>query len=425
MIIINNIYNIVKSRKVLLKVLSSSFLSLPVSIAVSFVTYRLIDPCFLGIWATMTIVEVYSSFTRMGVINGMNRELPFARGEGREKDAKKYAETTLFYTLVTIFLLIIITPFVLSKFEFNSIYLASIIVVALRIVFNTYSTYLSSIYITSNNFNRLSNIQFIMIGCKLVLCVLVYFFAYNGYLMMQLLLVITNALMLHSYRPIRVKPRFNKHCFLSLVKVGFPIFLSSYAVGFIGTFPKVFILNFGNERLLGLYSPVLMVVASLAMLPTSISTYFYPRFSYILGKENNALLLWRKLLRIFLFSFLILVPFMGLGYIFMDDFIMWFPKFKESLPYLKIILLIGPFVLAKLGNLISVVLKQLKFLTFYVVFYGIFQITYLAFFYLVISKDVLYCAAWSQVCTFFSLFVTSLLINRRAVKIYQNAILSR
>ena len=53
----------------------------------------------------------------------------------------------------------------------------------------------------------------------------------------------------------------------------------------------IFILNYGNERLLGLYAPVLMVVTTLSMLPTSLSTYFYPRFSYMLGKENNVIIL--------------------------------------------------------------------------------------------------------------------------------------
>ena len=78
------------------------------------------------------------------------------------------------------------------------------------------------------------------------------------------------------------------------------------------------------------------------------------------------------MLKIFLFSFLIIVPLAGLGYLLLDDLIRLFPKYKESLPYLKIVLFVGPFVLAQLGNLISIVLKQLKFMTYYVLLYGIF-----------------------------------------------------
>lgn len=405
-----------KSKKVLLKILSSSFLSLPVTLAVSFVTFRVIDPYYMGIWAAMSIVETYATVLRLGVINGMNRELPFAMGSGKFDDAKKYAETTLAYTLVAILVIFALVPFIITNIEVDFYYFASIVVTVIRVALTYYSSYLAATFRSSENFNKFSNIQFIMLGAKVLFAPLIFYFGYLGYLVMNVILIFINTSLLHYFRPIKVKPRFNKSIFYSLVKTGFPIFLGSYAVILIATIPRLFILKFGNETLLGIYSPVLMFITTFSMLPQTLSSYYYPKLSYLLGKENNVRLILKIVSRIFIISIAIISPLIVLGYFILDDFISYFPKYKDSLPYLKIGIFIGPFILAKLGNLISIVLKKVKYLTYHVLLYALFQIAYILIFYSYVSKDVLYCAIWSQVLTFISLFFASLLLNYLAVK---------
>lgn len=409
-----------KKRKVLFKILSSSFLSLPVSIFVSFFTFRYIEPYYLGIWGTVTILETYATFLRAGIINGMNRELPFELGQGNDEKAMGYAGTTLSYTLFTSALLIVIAPIILLQSNLNAIYILALSIGVIHVVLNQYGSYLGGTFRTSDNFNKLSNIQFVNIFTKILLIPLVYFFAFYGYLIMQLIIVLVNTTLLHYHRPFKIRPRFNKIALFSLFKVGFPVFLSSYAAGFIATFPKLFILTYGSTKLLGLYAPVITIITVFSTLPTTLSSYYYPKLSYALGKFNDAKSMFNTMLKIYGISILIIIPLIVVIYFALDYFVILFPKYKESLPYLEISLFIAPFVIAKLGNLISVILKQVNFMFYYILFYGLFQSGFLFILFRFVSNDVLYCAIWSQVYSFIALLIVSILLNIAGVRVYLN-----
>lgn len=399
-----------------MKIVSSSFLAMPVNIAVSFITFREIEPYFMGIWATMVVFETYANILRFGVVNGMNRELPYAMGAGKEEDARTYAQTTLIFNLFSTVLLWSIVPFIVSNFELNSTYLACMSVNLLRVSLTFYTTYLAGTFRTTDNFNKLSNIQFTMIGVHLLLSPLIIFFKFNGYLLMQGMMVITNTILLHLYRPFNVRPRFNLQAFFLLIKTGFPLFITSYLVSFIDTLPRLFIINFGNEILLGLYAPVLMIINAFSILPNTLGTYFYPKLSYLFGKTNRAILIWHKIIKIYLVSFIFMVPLIVVAYLVMDDFIKFFPKYLDSLPYMKIGLLAGPFVLSKLGNLVNVILKKVNYMGVFVAQYAFFQFIYLFIFYNYITKDILYCAIWTQVFTSVSMFITNFFINQKVIR---------
>jgi O-antigen/teichoic acid export membrane protein len=416
---LSDLLQVIKSKKVFIKVFSSSSLGLPISLLISFVTYRLIDPYYIGIWAAVTLVESYAPITRLGIINGMNIELPFASGKGRSDDAKKYAQTTLFYTICIIVLLIVVFPFfIVFNIELNKIYIAALVIVLLRIITITYTSYLMATFRSTNHFNILSNIQFVVLGLKPILIGLVFLWGFSGYLIMQLVIPLVQVVLLYIYRPFRILPRLYLDSFKKLFKVGFPVFLSSYMSGLISTIPRLFILKFSDTFHLGLYSPVLLVITTFAVFPTALSTYFYPRFSFILGKDKDPMILYRKMMKLIIYTFLIILPFVVIGYFLVDMVIEFFPKYQQSASYLKIIILSGPFILANLGGMLSAVLKQPKLLLIYVFFNGLFSISYLYIFYNFVSEDVLFCAAWSQVLTLLSLFIISFIININAVKLY-------
>lgn len=373
----------------------------------------------MGIWTTMTVFETYANVMRLGVVNGMNREIAYILGTGNNKEAESYAQTTLAYSLFTIIILWLIIPFLLFGIEFNTVYLLCIGVNIIRVTISFYTTYLTGTFRTSDNFNKLSNIQFVINISHLILCVLVIFWGFHGYLLMQLLLALINGALLHFYRPFKVLPNFNKPIFFQLIKVGFPLFLTSYAVTFIDTFPRLFIINYGNEVLIGYYAPVIIIINAIAMLPNAMGTYYYPKFSFQFGQHHNPALLFRSLIKIYIFSIICLIPVVIVGYFILDEVIKFFPKYQASLPYLKISLVIAPFVMAKMGNLLNVVLKKVKYMGLYVISYALFQIASIAILYNYFTTDILACAVWSQIITSLLLFATNLFLNYHLVKHYK------
>src|SRR5215468_4368144 len=53
----------------------------------SALAFRWIDPASMGVWHTLLLLSSYLAIARLGVINGMGRDLPFAMGRGDVEEA--------------------------------------------------------------------------------------------------------------------------------------------------------------------------------------------------------------------------------------------------------------------------------------------------------------------------------------------------
>ena len=98
---IKGIYKNKSKYKTPLKYTSSTLFAAAINFVLGFVTFRYIAPDHLGIWGTFSTFTVYASFLRLGIPNGMNRELPYYYGRGDKETALKCASTTLSYSLFT------------------------------------------------------------------------------------------------------------------------------------------------------------------------------------------------------------------------------------------------------------------------------------------------------------------------------------
>ena len=402
-------------NKTLVKYISASYLAIPVSLITGFIAFRNIDPYFMGVWSALTVFETYAVFLRMGIVNGMNRELPYSLGKNDVDSANKYAETTLAYTLFDIILLILIVPIVIWKSDFNDVHLVGICVSVTRVIITFYITYLAATFRSEDNFNKLSNIQLIMLLIKLGLCPLV-LLGFNGFLLYELLMVVGNVILLHWQRPFKsLKPKFHYAEFTQLFKIGFPIFLSSYIISFIDTMPRLFIIKNSDEKTLGIYAPVIMLLGTVAILPNTLSTYLYPKFSFNLGKTNDPRNIFTNLLKIYAVSFIVILILVIIGYFLLDFFIAFFPKYTDSLPYLKLALLICPFVFFRLGNMFNVVIKKYSYMFAFVIIYGITQFLSLYMLSIYIS-DVLDIVIYSQIITSVVILIISILMNYMLIK---------
>lgn len=411
---LNNFKKTIDLNKILLKYLSVSYLSIPISLITGFFCFRNIDPYYMGIWTALTVFETYATFMRLGIVNGMNRELPYTLGTGDKELAQKYAQTTLLYSILSISLLIVFTPLILLNTEIKSVYSLAIVVSIIRVGFSTYSTYLSGTFRSEENFNKLSNIQFVVLMAKLFFCPLV-LLGFNGFLAYELIGVLTNAILLHYARPMRIIPKFYKEEFIKLFKIGFPLFIMSSLISYIDTIPRLFLVKNSNAVVLGLYSPVVMLLSTVSILPNSLAAYFYPKLAYQFGSSNNVKDLWKKVYKIYFLSFFFLLLMVLIGYFLIDYVIEFFPKYKESLPYLKFSLLVCPFLVFKLGYILTVIIKNYKYMVIFCIIYGVSQIVSLLIFKQYFL-DILLIVVYSQLVTVGIMFFASLILNFRVVQ---------
>jgi O-antigen/teichoic acid export membrane protein len=406
---INNTFSSIRNHTSFVKFFSSNILSVPVSLITGFISFRNIDPIHMGIWSTVTIFEVYTNFLRMGIVNGMNRELPFAMGQKDNKKAEKFASSTLLFSLFNIIILLLITPLVLKQINLDERYYACLAVVLFKACLSFYTTYLTGTFRSDNQFDKLSNINLISLGAKLLFCPLV-LLGFNGFLIYEVILLFVGAILLHKFRPIKISPKLYWPEFKSLFYTGIPMFVTSYIVNVIDTLPRLFIVKYGTEQLLGLYSPVLMLLNTLMIFPSTISTYLYPKFSFKIGMKIAASVIWKQYFKVIILSFLAISGMVFIGYFLIDYFGVIFPKYALSVPYLKAALLICPFLVYKLGNTINVVLRKPQFMLSYAIFYGVFQ---LFSYFIILSplNDILLKVIYSQVITAFATLIFGLLVN--------------
>jgi hypothetical protein len=100
----------------------------------------------------------------MGIVNGMNRELPFAMGQKDYNKANNYASSTLLFSLFNIVVLLLITPLIVSQIKIDERYYACLAVVLLKACLSFYTTYLTGTFRSDDQFNKLSNINLISLS---------------------------------------------------------------------------------------------------------------------------------------------------------------------------------------------------------------------------------------------------------------------
>jgi O-antigen/teichoic acid export membrane protein len=332
--------SLLKDNIVLIKFLSSNILASTVGLFTGFFTYRYLEPSLLGIWALFTIYEVYGTFIRLGVINGLARELPYLLGKGEAKEAKELASTSLFYSLFSNLILLLALPIVLNDKSINwndYNFIFSFFVVFVRLLISSYTSYLSVTFRTNQNFNDLSNIQNILTVFRLISVLFVVYFGFIGLLLREFLYSLIEMSLMHQKKPINVLPKFGRSDLIKLVKVGFPLFIVSYLTSFIETIPRLYILRFGSVEQLGLFSPIIIVLGLSMLLPNAISGYMYPKMSFEYGASQDRSKLWRIVLLTLKVSLISSFPLFMFVYFLADYVYLIFPKYAEISDYLKII----------------------------------------------------------------------------------------
>lgn len=400
----------------LINFLSSTLFMYGITLLTGFVTYRYVAPDYLGIWAVFSTFTTIASILRLGIVNGMNRELPFYLGKGEKEKAMGFASTTLFYTLLSSGVLLLIgLVFVFffdfeSKGDYSNAYKFAAAVFFLKIIIEPYYNYLSGTFRTSDSFNKLSRIQYIIGILRLISIPLVIIYLYNGYLIRELIIEILSVLLLHLNRPLKgVKPSFDFTLFKGLFSIGFSVFMVSYVSYLVDSIPRLFIIKEGTAVDLGLYSPVLIILSTVLLIPSTISNYLYPKFSFAYGQGCSRAYLWAQMKKMMAGSVLVGLVCSVLVLLLIDKLMVLFPKYLNSAYYIKVVAFGMVFLAFKVANVICVVLKEYKWIWVMPILNIIFQIVSILIFYSFIT-DVLLVVSYSLVATYFLMFITSWLV---------------
>ncbi len=416
----NSVFYRVLNDGVFVKYFSSSIVLTLTGLFAGFFTYRVIDPIFLGIFSLFSVFETYATITRLGIINGLGRELPFLFGKGDSDKAENYASTALFYTGISNVILLCVIGFYLivdnGQLIKNTDYFLTFLVVVVKILSSSYSSFLAVTFRTSESFNNLGRINYYLSVFRMLSIVFIVKFGFWGLLFRELGLSILEMSLLHLHKPLSVAPKFNLKSFVHLFKIGTPLFLFSYFNSFIETIPRLFLINYGDVKDLGLFSPILIIFNLVSMFPKTMSNYFYPKMAFRFGETLNKKEVWNMFLKNYLVSFFISVPLFFFTYFFADYFGFFFPKYKSIIPYLKYFSFAVLFIGYRTGNVVFSVLNSWKLNLINSLLYFIFSI--LSFYILHHFFDEnLFVVTLSMVIVSFLMFFSTLFLSYLSVNL--------
>lgn len=354
---LNFILNFYRSKFTLLNYVSSALVSVPISVMSSFLALKYVLPIEMGSWNSVGLANSYVGILGLGVMSGLNRELPFNLGKKRTNVVNGLASTALAYTILLILLVSVIATYIIVNYINDLVLILAAVVVIVHINVGFYTSYLKSTFRSNSEFNVLSRIQWIVAITRIIAIPLI-FTGFIGYLIYLTTPMVVETTLAHLYRPIRVRPKFKRFFFVKLIKVGLPLFGATYLIGIVDTIPKLTILESEGVLSVGMFAPCLMLIGVMKQLVNVINSYTTARFTFQYGSTGNIQVIFKQNTLLILGLTATSSLFLFVGYLFLPIFTDIFPKYAQSLPYLQLTLFVLPFMLFQLNGVILVILKK-------------------------------------------------------------------
>lgn len=325
---------------------------------------RFVLPEMLGTFNGIGIIIGYLPILQLGVMNGLNRELPYCFGKGDIEKAKGYASVAQFWelalSLMAFTLLTLIAIYYL--FQAQYLYAAGFFSYGLSSIYHYYGqNYLQILFRTNHDFNKLSNISLIIAFASLITVVLVWKWQFYGLCIRSIVLVAVEMYFLWKWKPLFVLPAWDFQMIKEIVRVGMPIFIVGIVFAIWTTLQNTLVLKMGGAEQYGLFSLALMVGSSVGIFASSIEQVLYPKmsFEYGTGKGINDLL--KLSYKPILYTFLFLIPSIIIGWIILPFFVDWLlPKYSDGVDAARWTLLLLLISVFGVNNSLFNVLKKQK-----------------------------------------------------------------
>lgn len=269
---------------------SSAYIAQILGILSNIVVARLLGPENFGIWNIVMLVLTYGTYSELGVLSAMGRDLSISLGQGDQEKAS-IINTSARYTTILSATLVGIGIFIFTYFKNFSPSLtmglrAASVILILQQIYTYHRIFLRSY----NCFKELSQQQIYFSFLTAILSIsLVLICGFSGRLwggILAHILILIYAL----YRNPWVKTsKFKfKECF-TLMRIGIPIIISGVIITMLTSIDRLMIATFLDEKKLGYMSLSIMIVSIISVIPSMASQVLLPKFNYIYGSSGKSI----------------------------------------------------------------------------------------------------------------------------------------
>lgn len=340
-----------KTIKNILSLGSATLISAILSFVLGIITRNILGPEKFGYWLSVSIIFTFTPLIQLGVLNAMNREVPFYKARQNTekiKEIKNYTLSFIFTLPLLCVILMLLLGIIISFFSIDIEYKIGVIFSSIIAFLLFLSLYVEMYYKSEQNFyfaSKLITVKSVMQSILTV--ILVYVYGYIGlYIGMILALIIQIFTGRTAFNEFVFK--FDIKKYKELIRIGLPIMLVGMIWSILVASDRIIITFVMNPIDLGNYGVGMLIFNSMMMLPQVIGQVLYPRIveEVSVGKFNT---IYKNFWKVNLLIALGMVPIVTLIYIFLPWFVTFFlPSYSDGISTGQILLL-GVYPLALIG----------------------------------------------------------------------------
>ncbi len=328
---------------------------------VALIAAKKLGPETWGVWQLLYLILAYSSFIHLGVINGMNREIPVLNGRGDQKNASMIRAVSLGSVLASSMMAgLVIFIFALTIDTMTAA--VSLRWMPMLLIIYLLHRYLE-VYLRSDKlFGHVSLQQLLLaVAFPTFAIPLLSVHELSGYIVGQTIALGLTCLFIIKISPVCLKLRFSLTETIRLLKIGFPIMTAGILYALMMTVDRVIISTLLTMQHLGYYSLSILVMGSLSLIPLVVGQQIYPRMAEAWGytSECKELVPWIR--RQVFMSISLTAPMILAAYIILPPIVNHFlVEYSSGITAMKITL-IAPLFLgmtSAFGNFLNTVDKQ-------------------------------------------------------------------
>lgn len=257
---------------------------------------RAVVPSVLGLFNGINLVVGYVPFLQLGVINGLNRDLPYHLGRGDRPHATKLAAAAQAWALLTGgvagLAMVLVSIWQASQGAWQLAF--GWLTVSLPVFMAIFGQmYLQALFRTRSEFERLGKYNLIQALVAFALVALVWPMKFYGLCLRGMLIAASSLLLLWYWRPLKVEFRWDGRALKELVRTGVPVFAVGQFYSWWGVLDSTLVLKFAGTTGLGLYALSGLAGKTVGMVSNALGQVVYPRMSEEYGKGSGVGMLVR------------------------------------------------------------------------------------------------------------------------------------
>ncbi len=340
---------------------SSTVLSQGSKFVVFMSAARILGPRTWGLWNMLHLIIAYSCVAHLGVINGMNRDVPIFKGKGDFDKADQIRRVSLGTLSVLGFAFSALLGIVALFLPYGNVR-TYLLLMPLLVICTQIYTYLQTFLRSDKRFAQQSYQLFVFAGLFPAVAIpLVLRWGLSGLIIGQSLTILALSFFITRIVPFDFRLQLKVREALRLVKIGFPIMVGALLYGFLTTADRWVITSFFGTEKLGHYSISIMVMMALTMVPLVTMQQIYPRMAEAFGRTASHAELKKWIYRQAFVGLGITVPMAAAAFfIFPLIVVRFLPAYVPGIPAMRIILFGLPFLPFSwgFGNFLVTVGKQ-------------------------------------------------------------------